>query len=58
MPTFKIEGEYLTSCTMTVDAENEEEAIEKAFGGDHNNDVDTEPQGSINKRHWIAIESE
>ncbi len=57
MPTYKIEGEYLTSCTMTVDAENEKEAIEKAFGGDHNQDVDTEPQGPTNKRNWYATES-
>lgn len=56
MPTYQIEGEYLTSCTMTVNADNEKEAIEKAFGGEHNNDVDTEPQGSINKRKWHATE--
>jgi len=56
MTTFRVEGFYLTSMHATVEADTEKEAIEKAYGGDHNDDVDTEPSGPIRKAQWTATE--
>jgi len=43
MPTFRILWKETINAWATVDAESEEEAIEKAKLGEYNDDKDTDP---------------
>lgn len=47
MPTYKVSWKAQISCWDTVDADSEEEAIEKAKRGEYNDDCDTDPDRDV-----------
>ena len=51
---YKVTGYRLTTVVMTVEGNSESEAIKKAWRGEYNDDVDTEPGGNIYPEQWTA----
>lgn len=60
MARYRVEGRKLTWVWGYVEADSEQEAIDKAWNGewDNNADVDTDPGGNIDKRRWNAERAE
>ena len=51
MPTYRVSWKQYTHCWATVEADSEDEAIEKAKRGQYNDDCDTDPGENIMKSY-------
>jgi hypothetical protein len=55
MTTYTVTGYHRTIKMMRVEAESEEEAVEKAMRGEYD-DVDTDPGPDLYRPKWTAEE--